>query len=154
MKRKRPLRRPGSGLRRIFFATDFSAASNPAWRKALEIAKSSGASLTILHVVAPLALGHSARWAYAELEAELRTDARRRLEALRRRAQTNGVTAETLLLRGEPHVEIARAARARRAGWIVVGTHGRTGLAGAFIGSVASRVVATAPCPVMTVRRK
>ena len=36
--------------------------------------------------------------------------------------------------------------------WIVVGTHGRTGLAGAILGSVAMRVVATAPCPVLTIR--
>jgi nucleotide-binding universal stress UspA family protein len=35
-----------------------------------------------------------------------------------------------------------------------MGTHGRTGLARFFLGSVAERVVATAPCPVMTVRGK
>lgn len=35
---------------------------------------------------------------------------------------------------------------------LILGTHGRTGFARLFVGSVASRVVATAPCPVLTVR--
>jgi nucleotide-binding universal stress UspA family protein len=44
------------------------------------------------------------------------------------------------------------AARRNRADLIVIGTHGRTGLARLMLGSVASRVVATAACPVLTVR--
>ena len=45
-----------------------------------------------------------------------------------------------------------RAERSPKAGMIVIGTHGRTGLAKLFLGSIAGRVVATAKCPVMTVR--
>jgi len=45
-------------------------------------------------------------------------------------------------------------ARANRADLIVMGTHGRTGLAKLFLGSVAGRVVSTATGPVMTVRGK
>jgi nucleotide-binding universal stress UspA family protein len=52
------------------------------------------------------------------------------------------------------HEAIARAARSQKVDLIVVGTHGRTGMAGALIGSVAARIVATAPCPVLTVRGK
>jgi nucleotide-binding universal stress UspA family protein len=47
-----------------------------------------------------------------------------------------------------------RAARGRKARLIVMGTHGRTGVARFFLGSVAARVAATAPCPVLTVRRR
>jgi len=55
-----------------------------------------------------------------------------------------------------PHMydgrEIETAARSKKADLIVIGTHGRTGLARLFLGSVAARVVAGAPCPVLTVR--
>ena len=55
---------------------------------------------------------------------------------------------------GVVHEEIAQAAKSKKADLIVIGTHGRTGLAEFFLGSVASRVAAVAPCPVMTVRGK
>jgi nucleotide-binding universal stress UspA family protein len=48
--------------------------------------------------------------------------------------------------------EIIAAAREEEADLIVMGTHGRTGLAHALIGSVAEKVVRKAPCPVLTVR--
>jgi nucleotide-binding universal stress UspA family protein len=48
----------------------------------------------------------------------------------------------------------ALAARAKRADLIVIGTHGGTGIGKFFLGSVASRVVATAAYPVLTVRAK
>jgi len=47
-----------------------------------------------------------------------------------------------------------RAAKRKRVDLLVLDTHGRTGLARAFLRSVAARVVATAPCPVLTVRGK
>jgi universal stress protein A len=53
-----------------------------------------------------------------------------------------------------PHKEIVRLARSKRVDLIVIGTHGRTGLARFFLDSVAARVVSTAPCPVLTVRGK
>jgi nucleotide-binding universal stress UspA family protein len=49
-----------------------------------------------------------------------------------------------------PHEMIARAAR--KADLLVIGTHGRSGLAKLFVGSVASRLVTMVPCPVLTVR--
>ncbi|MGH2628444.1 MAG: universal stress protein, partial [Anaerolineales bacterium] len=55
-----------------------------------------------------------------------------------------------MLLEGTPADRIVRAARSRRADLIVMGTHGRGGLAKLFLGSVAERVVATARCPVLT----
>ena len=60
--------------------------------------------------------------------------------------------AKAVLLEGVAHEQIVRAARARRADLIVVGTHGRSGLARFFLGSVAGRVATMATCPVLTVR--
>lgn len=53
---------------------------------------------------------------------------------------------------GIPFEEIVREARRRRADLIVMGTHGRTGVARLILGSVASRVLALAACSVLTVR--
>ena len=54
---------------------------------------------------------------------------------------------------GKPDTEIMRYAAERDIDLIVMGTHGRTGLAHALMGSVAERVVRRAPCPVLTVRQ-
>ena len=147
---KRRPRRPIP--RTVVFATDFSRASGPAWKTALDLARSVGARLRIVHAHVPLAEGQALRWAYVEAERELLADARKRLEALRRAAQRAGVRADILLLRGAPHQVIGRAARTVPDAWIVVGTRGRTGLPRLLLGSVATRVVATAPCPVLAVR--
>jgi nucleotide-binding universal stress UspA family protein len=63
-----------------------------------------------------------------------------------------GVRVRTVLADGTPFDRIVRIARAEKAGLIVMGTHGRTGLGRFFLGSVAERVVATSPVPVLTVR--
>ena len=55
-------------------------------------------------------------------------------------------------MEGIAHEQIVRAAR--RTDLVVMGTHGRSGLAKFFLGSVAGRVVSAAPCPVLTVRGK
>jgi nucleotide-binding universal stress UspA family protein len=151
MKPKRRIRRIRS-FRRVLFATDFSAASAGAWNQALDVARANRAALRIVHVVSPLAQAQGVRWAYRELEAEMLADAKKRMRALLTRARAVGVRASELYSRGTPHEGILRAARSHKADLIVIGTHGRTGLSGILLGSVAARVVATAPCPVMTVR--
>ncbi|OQZ01802.1 MAG: hypothetical protein B6D34_12825 [Candidatus Brocadia sp. UTAMX1] len=59
---------------------------------------------------------------------------------------------ETIVVKGIPFQEIINAATAIDADLIVIGTHGRTGLSHAVMGSVAEKVVRKAPCPVLTVR--
>jgi nucleotide-binding universal stress UspA family protein len=142
-------------FRHILLATDFSPSSGAAWKRGLALAKSAGARILVVHVVPSLAQAQAVRWAYQEMEAEIRADAQKRLKALVARARKAGVRGKSLLLSGMPaHDAIARAARSQKVDLIVVGTHGRTGIAGALIGSVAARIVATAPCPVLTVRRR
>ena len=82
-----------------------------------------------------------------------RRASQKKLDALVRRAKTAGVRARGLLLEGTPAADtIVRAARGHHAGSIVLGTRGRSGVARFVLGSVASRVVAHARCPVVTVR--
>jgi len=56
------------------------------------------------------------------------------------------------LAEGVPAEEVLRVARRQRADLLVLGTHGRTGLRRALMGSVAERIVSQARCPVLTVR--
>jgi nucleotide-binding universal stress UspA family protein len=83
-----------------------------------------------------------------------RAYSQKELDALVAKAKKAGVRATAMLLDGTAHQRIVRVARSKRADLIVIGTHGRTGLARLFLGSVAGRVVATATCPVMTVLGK
>ena len=62
------------------------------------------------------------------------------------------VALESLVLWGNPAIDICRIAAERHADLIVTSTHGRTGLAHLFMGSVAERVVRHAPCSVLVVR--
>jgi nucleotide-binding universal stress UspA family protein len=50
--------------------------------------------------------------------------------------------------------QIVNAAKSKKANMIVIGTHGRTGLSKLLMGSVASKVISLATCPVLTVRGK
>jgi nucleotide-binding universal stress UspA family protein len=150
--------KPMTRIRRILHPSDFSRASAAAFTKAVEMAKANRAELLIVHVRAlimpAVGDGYIAPNVYEEIESRSRAAAQKQLDALVAKAKKAGVRAKGLLLEGVPHVAITRAARARRADLIVLGTHGRTGLARFFVGSVASRVVSTATCPVLTVRGK
>ncbi len=147
-----------SRLRRILHPTDFSRASSAAFKRAVGMAKADRAQLLLVHVLAPpvpiAGEGYISPKVYDDLETSARKYAQKQLSALQAKARKAGVKAVTLLLEGVVHEEIARAAKSKKADLIVIGTHGRTGLAEFFLGSVASRVIAAARCPVLTVRGK
>lgn len=145
-------------FRRILFASDFSKASGQAFATALTMAKANRATLTILHVVVPFTPIVPEQYINTETWEQIDSRARRwsqqQLARLTEKARKAGIRVAGLLLEGDPARQITRAARSRRADLLVVGTHGRTGLTKFFVGSVAGRVVATASCPVVTVRSK
>jgi nucleotide-binding universal stress UspA family protein len=142
-------------MARILHATDFSAASGAAFTWAVNMARRDRAELLLLHVLSPpaplVADAYVTPAVWNTLIRSQRASAQRRLDALVAKARRARVRARGLL-EGVPADRIVRTARGRRAGMIVVGTHGRTGAARFFLGSVAGRVVATAHCPVLTVR--
>src|SRR5262245_50654003 len=147
-----------SRIRRILHPSDFSRASGAAFAKAVEMAKANRAQLLLLHVMAPvipmMGDGYVSPKVYQEIDASARGYAQRQLDSLVAKAKKAGVTAQGLLLDGIAHEQIERAIRSKRVDLVVIGTHGRTGLARFFLGSVARRVVASATCPGLTVRGK
>lgn len=144
--------------RRIVHPSDFSRASGTAFKKAVELAKSDRAQLMVVHVLGPIAPiageGYVSPKMYEEIAASSRAWAQKQLDKLVAKAKTSGVRASGHVLEGVAHDQIARFARSKHADLLVMGTHGRSGLAKLFLGSVAGRVVAAAPCPVLTVRGK
>ncbi|HYB69882.1 MAG TPA: universal stress protein [Candidatus Bathyarchaeia archaeon] len=143
-------------LRRVLCATDFSRASRPAFRMALAVARRAGARLLLLHVLTPpspfVSGRHPAPASYLALLEAARRQARRQLASWLARAQAARVRAEARLVEGGPAEQIRRVSVRWRAGLIVIGTHGRTGVRRVVMGSVADQVVRSASRPVLTVR--
>ena len=138
----------------IVAATDFSAASEQAVNYAASLALEFGATLHLVHVVPDpiLAAAWSEAYAYDldKLGERLRRDAERQLADRAARIEGIVVTREAII--GKPASAIIEVAAHRDADLIVLGTHGRSGFSHLFMGSVAERVVRSAPCPVLTVR--
>jgi universal stress protein A len=143
-------------IRRILYPSDFSPASRPAFKRAVELAKSLRSQLLIVHVLAPppiIGEGYITAETVETLLQSQRHAAQRQLRVLVVRAKAAGVRVSSLLVEtGMTHEQIVRVARRKRADMIVMGTHGRTGLTRLLLGSVAAHVIATARCPVLTVR--
>jgi nucleotide-binding universal stress UspA family protein len=140
----------------ILHATDFSAASSAAFTWAVNMARRDRAELLVLHVLSPpaplVADAYITPQVWNTLLRSQRASAQRRLDTVVDRARRARVKARGLLAEGVPADRIVRTARGRHARLIVMGTHGRSGAARFFLGSVAGRVVAAAHCPVLTVR--
>ena len=143
-------------IRRVLYATDLSSASRRAFTTAVTIAHSTGARLAIVNVLTPVLPAVPQQFIDAvvldQLEKQTQRWSARELKKLADKARVSGVKATTVLRSGDPVGQIIRAARTDGSDLIVVGTHGRHGLPKFFLGSVAERLVATAPCPVITVR--
>ncbi len=145
---------------KILAATDFSEDSELALGYAEEFAKKFGAEIIVLHVDQPLApvmmtpeLGPAMDvGAMSRIGEEQRLLAQRELDKIVGKFRDAGLKARSLLKVGSPFLEILHTSQSENADLIVLGTHGRTGLAHVLMGSVAERVVQKAACPVLTIR--
>jgi universal stress protein A len=144
-------------LKRILVPTDFSETADTALDYAKQLATKMGASLHLLHVFTdPYAVAACAPEVFAAVPPEARERARdeahqrlfERLDAgeEQRFRGTRGI------VRGLTAPQIVAYAAAQDIDLIVMGTHGRRGVAHLLLGSVAEHVVRTATCPVLTVR--
>ncbi len=141
-------------FRRVLVATDLTPASTPAVRKAIGLAAENGAELILAHAYQPPSLileGYVPPATYDSWDESVQSDARRKMQPWLDDAEKAGVPVRALILTGTPEEAILGAARDCGADLVVMGTHGRTGVSRFFLGSVAARVVAAAPCPVITV---
>jgi nucleotide-binding universal stress UspA family protein len=142
-------------VQQILVPTDFSEYAEQALAYAIELAQAFQARLTLLHII------DTASWGIAQAEAmlppsywqELETGIAESMAEPLARVHAAGLEGEAAIARGIPFQTIIDTAREKRVDLIVMGTHGRTGLIHALMGSVAEKVVRLAPCPVLVTRR-
>jgi len=144
---------------RILVPTDFSPPSAAALEYARALAMTYGSSLRILHVINDSTgesdfVSDSFAPSTDEIRAELLTEARERLGCTLSAVDCARFHVHCDALIGQPAKAIVDHASAINADLIVMGTHGRTGLAHLLMGSVAEHVVRAATCPVLTVRQR
>jgi nucleotide-binding universal stress UspA family protein len=140
---------------KILVPVDFSDHSNAAQETAVEIAKTVGAKIWILHCyqlhpggVSPYGIA-----APASYQDDVREAVMHRLRESQEKIEAEGVPAEASVLSEFPPPQaIVEMAQGIGADLIVMGTRGLTGIQHVMLGSVAERTVRLAPCPVLTVK--
>ena len=137
-------------LKRILAPHDFSEYSDAAIGYACALADKFDAQLHLLHVLEVHASSTPVFGAGLALSPRVRESRAAAEKALEQVA--DGRAAVRATAEGPTFLEILRYANENDIDLIVMGTHGRSGLAHVMLGSVAERVVRKAPCPVMTVR--
>jgi nucleotide-binding universal stress UspA family protein len=143
----------GPVIKRILVPVVFSKECESAIRFATSLARTTGARLTLLHVVAALPRNYTKYIAeIQEYDAEVKLDAKQKLEALAATVPPD-VPTQVLLRQGTPHSGIINAARQHRSDLIVLPTRSLKGLKYYLLGSTAEKVVRYALCPVLTFNR-
>jgi nucleotide-binding universal stress UspA family protein len=150
-------------FRKILVAIDGSTSSMKAAEYAIEIAKKEGQdntqliALTVLDVSKPRSLLSSfiaaPTYGLKELEEE-RKAAQQWLDKIRQKAEQTGISFKANIIEGLTTAEetIINHADSEKVNLIIVGTRGRSGFSKVLLGSVASKVITYASCPVLIIR--
>jgi nucleotide-binding universal stress UspA family protein len=142
-------------LKQILVATDFSEPSGVAVSYGRDLARSYGATLHVMHVIEDLLTYYGAEvgFALADVERNIEAAVQRDLDAAISTAEGDPLRVVAAVERGSNVAHtITEYARVHAVDLIIVGTHGRGAVSRFLMGSVAERVVRSAPCPVLTVR--
>jgi nucleotide-binding universal stress UspA family protein len=136
-------------IKNILFATDFSPAADAAAPYAMQIARNYGAKIYGVHInpFENYAVAAPEAWAAMADTAEQRA----KEDSARLHQQLASVEHDAVIGEGNIWKEISSLIEEKKIDLIVLGTHGRTGLGRALLGSVAEEILRQAPCPVLTV---
>jgi universal stress protein A len=140
---------------KILVPIDYSPCSNEATRTAVDLAGRYSATITLVNVYEPIdRMMPEAYWVITpEQEQRVLAGFREQLDKAEKQVRDRGpVNVTTRLLEGEPAQRIVDYARENDCDLIVMGTHGRKGVKHLLLGSVAERVLRTAPCAVLVVK--
>lgn len=141
-------------FKQILVPIDFSPCSVEAYRVASSFARSSGATLHLLHVIDRRLLEAAREIGLAGDDIDekaLHATARRRVREFLEK-ETDGLPADRKIVAGLPFQEIVRAARQEQIDLIIMGRYGSSGeLEKIFFGSTAEKVVRIAPCAVLSI---
>jgi nucleotide-binding universal stress UspA family protein len=147
--------RLGEGALRILVPVDFSTHAKEALRSAKALATLTGAQLDLLHVVEEVmhpAFYNTGAISVYDVQPDIEEKARYHLKRIDEETGPATLPVHYAVQSGYAAAEITDYAKANGIDLIVMATHGLTGLAHFFMGSVAEKVVRTAPCPVFVVK--
>ena len=136
---------------KILVPLDGSEQSIWALGKAVQIAKCVGGEITLINVYSLSSFAITPNQLYKYIKA-MRKYGGDILEDGRKKAQTEGVRAKTLLVNGHPVEEILKAAREGNFSLIVIGARGLSKIKELLMGSISDAVTKHAPCPVLVIR--
>lgn len=143
-------------LENILVATDFGDASESALSYGRALARNFGARLHVMHVVENTLMWtgpEGAAFDIALVQSDMEEAARKKLTDLIDNDDRLGLRAKTIVRTGTtPAFELVSYAKEANIDLIIMGTHGRGAMAHLLMGSVAEKVVRTAPCPVLTLK--
>ncbi len=140
-------------LEHLLVPVDFGESSDGALGMAVELAERFHAQLTLVHVYEiPSYFYDGMAYATADLLTPIEEAARAYLDKTLRAVRERIPQADALLQRGAPAAELLTVIERVHPDLVIMGTHGRTGVRRALLGSVAERVVRLSAAPVLTVR--
>lgn len=138
-------------IRRVLIGTDFSETSEGALRWGLEIARAHDAEVMLVHALRLPSLATPYIPIPPDIDVELERKATDRLAEIARGFSGGGRKISTEIRHDEPAAALRDAATEGKADLVVIGTRGQSRLEHLLLGSVAERVIAASPVPVLSV---
>ncbi|MEJ2182955.1 MAG: universal stress protein [Nitrospirota bacterium] len=139
-------------MKKILVAHDGSKLSDKALKRAVEIAVAMSSSLTVLSVIPELYLTELSDIDRGRIVEALTEETKTAMEKVRISLASKPVEAKTIIRQGPAAEKILETAQKMKVDLLVVGSHGRHGARKFLLGSVSSKVVDHATCPVLVVK--
>lgn len=139
-------------MKKILVTHDGSKASDKALKKAVEIGSKFEASITVLSVIPELYLAELSDMDRQRLVQVMTEETHNAMEKIRASLAGKSIEAKIILRQGDPAEKILETAKKMKVDLIVTGSHGRHGAKKFLLGSVSSRIVDYATCPVLVVK--
>jgi len=145
-------------FKKFLVPTDFSGCSRNALEYGISLAGKCSAKIFLLHVIdvnqfPPDLVLHHLSLEPEKMEKALEAEAENSMKKLITRIKRARIPFTSMVRSGNPYSEIVSFAGEAKIDLIIMGTHGRTGIVHALLGSTAEKVVRQAPCPVLTVKK-
>jgi nucleotide-binding universal stress UspA family protein len=139
-------------VKKILVAHDGSKLSDKALKKAVEMAVRYGSNLTVLTVIPDLYLTELSDLDRKRIMDALTEETTISMEKIRSTLAAKSVESKTITRQGMPAEKILETAKKMKVDLVVVGSHGRHGAKKFLLGSVSSKIVEYAACPVLVIK--
>lgn len=141
-------------LSKILCPTDYSKTSDKAVRYAIELGRKVGAHVRFLHIMQPENIAEKTAYSYGVSKKGGKTEVvSEEFRKLLMEEKKKGLSADILILRGNPYDEIIEQSNTWGADLLIMGSHGRSGLTRILMGSVAEAVFHALDIPVLLVKQ-